>query len=131
MPLTSISITGGGAVPGSGPKPLPGGPWRPISPFRIKTERQHNNCDGLIPISRASAEMFAPASQLRAAISALKASNQRRRPAIGAPSTCAEQVEQFLREAELDGLMLIFPDYVEGLTVFGNEMLPGLRAAFA
>jgi len=27
--------------------------------------------------------------------------------------------------------MLIFPDYVEGLAVFGAEILPALRAAFA
>jgi hypothetical protein len=38
------------------------------------------------PISRASAETFAPASQLRAAISALKASDQRDRPPTSAPS---------------------------------------------
>jgi pyrimidine oxygenase len=50
---------------------------------------------------------------------------------IGSPATCREQVEQFVRFAELDGLMLIFPDYVEGLKMFGAEMLPGLKAAFA
>jgi hypothetical protein len=70
-----VSMTGDGAVPGSEPTPLPVVPWRSIAPFRTKTERQPNNCDGLIPISRASAETFAPASQLRAAISALKASD--------------------------------------------------------
>ncbi len=51
--------------------------------------------------------------------------------AIGLPASCAAEIEQFLRDAELDGLMLIFPDYVEGLKVFGTEMLPSLRAAFA
>jgi pyrimidine oxygenase len=50
---------------------------------------------------------------------------------IGSPATCREQVEQFVRFAELDGLMLIFPDYVEGLKMFGAEMLPGLKASFA
>lgn len=50
---------------------------------------------------------------------------------IGAPGTCQAQVEEFVAFAELDGLMLIFPDYVEGLQMFGSEMLPGLRAAFA
>ena len=29
------------------------------------------------------------------------------------------------------GLMLIFPNYVEGLQMFGAEILPGLRSAFA
>lgn len=51
--------------------------------------------------------------------------------AIGSPKSCAALVEDFLRYGELDGLMLIFPDYVEGLTMFGREMLPDLRAAFA
>jgi pyrimidine oxygenase len=51
--------------------------------------------------------------------------------AIGSPATCAAEIEAFLRDAELDGLMLIFPDYVEGLKMFGAEMLPSLRAAFA
>jgi pyrimidine oxygenase len=51
--------------------------------------------------------------------------------AIGAPATCAAEIEQFLRDAELDGVMLIFPDYLKGLKMFGAEMLPSLRAAFA
>jgi hypothetical protein len=33
---------------------------------------------------------------------------------VGSPSTCAEQIEEFVTYCELDGLMLIFPDYVEG-----------------
>ena len=31
--------------------------------------------------------------------------------------------------AELDGLMLIFPDYLEDLAAFGTHVLPALRAA--
>jgi len=27
--------------------------------------------------------------------------------------------------------MLIFPDYVEGLTMFGADILPGLRAVYS
>jgi pyrimidine oxygenase len=34
-------------------------------------------------------------------------------------------------DCELDGLMLIFPEYVQGLAMFGSEILPGLRKAFA
>jgi pyrimidine oxygenase len=49
---------------------------------------------------------------------------------VGSPKTCAAQIEEFLRYCELDGLMMIFPDYVEGLTMFGAEILPGLRAVF-
>ncbi|MDR3510943.1 MAG: LLM class flavin-dependent oxidoreductase [Caulobacteraceae bacterium] len=46
--------------------------------------------------------------------------------AVGSPATCAEKVEQFLTYCELDGLMMIFPDYVEGLKMFGGEILPRL-----
>jgi pyrimidine oxygenase len=49
--------------------------------------------------------------------------------AVGSPATCAGQVRQFLDYCELDGLMLIFPDYVEGLAMFGDDILPGLKAA--
>jgi pyrimidine oxygenase len=50
---------------------------------------------------------------------------------IGAPASCAAQVEEFVTSCELDGLMLIFPDYVEGLTMFGADILPGLRAVYS
>ena len=50
---------------------------------------------------------------------------------VGSPATCREQVEGFMTDCELDGLMLIFPDYVEGLAMFGGEILPGLRSVFA
>jgi len=50
---------------------------------------------------------------------------------IGSPATCREEVESFMTECELDGLMLIFPDYVEGLAMFGSEILPQLRTVFA
>ena len=48
---------------------------------------------------------------------------------IGAPATCAEQMEQFMRDGVLDGLMLTFADYQEGLRVMGREILPRLRSA--
>jgi pyrimidine oxygenase len=50
---------------------------------------------------------------------------------VGAPSTCAAQIEAMVRDCELDGLMLIFPSYVEGLEMFAAEILPGLREAFS
>ena len=46
---------------------------------------------------------------------------------IGSPATCAEKVEQFITHCELDGLMMIFPDFVEGLKMFGSEILPRLQ----
>ena len=51
--------------------------------------------------------------------------------AIGSPASCAAQIESFLRDCEIDGLMFIFDDYHEGLRVTGREILPALRAAFA
>jgi pyrimidine oxygenase len=51
--------------------------------------------------------------------------------AVGSPATCAARIEAVVAEAELDGLMLIFPDYVEGLKMFGADILPGLRRAEA
>ncbi len=49
----------------------------------------------------------------------------------GSPATCARLIEDFMRECELDGVMLIFPDYREGLAMFGEAILPALRQAFA
>ncbi len=51
--------------------------------------------------------------------------------AIGSYDTCADRLERFLTEAELDGVMMIFPDYVEGLTAFGEAILPALHKAAA
>ena len=47
---------------------------------------------------------------------------------IGSPKTCTQKIASFLKECALDGLMLIFADYEEGLRVAGREILPGLRA---
>lgn len=48
---------------------------------------------------------------------------------VGSPSTCAEGIADLIAYCELDGLMLIFPDYLEGLAMFGADILPCLRAA--
>jgi pyrimidine oxygenase len=50
---------------------------------------------------------------------------------IGSPATCGDAIGNFVADCELDGLMLIFPDYVAGLTMFGEAILPGLRRRFA
>jgi pyrimidine oxygenase len=50
---------------------------------------------------------------------------------IGSPRSCREQIERFVDYCDLDGVMLIFPDYIEGLTMFGEEVLPGLRSVAA
>jgi alkanesulfonate monooxygenase SsuD/methylene tetrahydromethanopterin reductase-like flavin-dependent oxidoreductase (luciferase family) len=49
--------------------------------------------------------------------------------AIGSPAACAEQLDAFLTERALDGVMLIFPDYVEGLDMFSREIPPFLAGA--
>jgi pyrimidine oxygenase len=45
----------------------------------------------------------------------------------GSPKTIRQKIEHTIRAADLDGMMLIFPDYIEDLTVFGTEVLPDLR----
>lgn len=50
---------------------------------------------------------------------------------IGDPAACHAQLSALLRDCELDGVMLIFPDYVTGLTRFGQDILPHLRAEFS
>ena len=47
---------------------------------------------------------------------------------VGAPATCADQIEAFMTDCDLDGLMLIFPDYKEGVAMFAAEILPRLRS---
>ena len=49
---------------------------------------------------------------------------------VGTPDSCADQIVAFVESCELDGLMLIFPDYVAGLTMVGEEILPTLRKHF-
>ncbi|MDH1866520.1 LLM class flavin-dependent oxidoreductase [Pseudomonas chengduensis] len=51
--------------------------------------------------------------------------------AIGSPETCRRELAKLLREADLDGAMLIFPDYVQGLTTFGEKILPALQEEFS
>jgi pyrimidine oxygenase len=50
---------------------------------------------------------------------------------IGSPQSIADQSIALLDEAELDGLMLIFPDYLEDMKLFADRVLPQIRARFA
>jgi pyrimidine oxygenase len=50
---------------------------------------------------------------------------------IGSPETIADQAIALMEQAELDGLMLIFPDYIEGLQILADRVLPKIRAHFA
>ncbi len=47
----------------------------------------------------------------------------------GSVDTVVSHIQQIVTEAELDGLMLIFPDYHADLLPFGETVLPALRAA--
>ncbi len=45
----------------------------------------------------------------------------------GSPATIIDRIGAMLDTAELDGMMLIFPDYIADLKIFGEEILPALR----
>jgi pyrimidine oxygenase len=45
----------------------------------------------------------------------------------GSAETIRQKVEHTIRTADLDGMMLIFPDYVDDLRHFGESVLPSLR----
>jgi pyrimidine oxygenase len=49
---------------------------------------------------------------------------------LGTPATVRAHLGDLLEESGVDGLMLIFPDYLKGVPLFGNEVLPELRARF-
>jgi pyrimidine oxygenase len=45
----------------------------------------------------------------------------------GSADTIQQKIVHTITTAELDGMMLIFPDYVEDLKFFGENVLPGVR----
>ena len=49
----------------------------------------------------------------------------------GSPATVISRLTQLMHHCDLDGMMLIFPDYQTGLLRFGAEILPALRKHFA
>jgi pyrimidine oxygenase len=49
---------------------------------------------------------------------------------IGSPETLVEKSIELLEGCDLDGMMLIFPDYLTALPIFATEILPKLRAHF-
>jgi pyrimidine oxygenase len=50
---------------------------------------------------------------------------------FGGPESLRQRIEETLTTAELDGLMLIFPDYLPDMALFGREVLPKLRRGVA
>lgn len=45
----------------------------------------------------------------------------------GSVDTITKRIQEILDITEIDGMMLTFPDYVEDLTIFGEQILPRLR----
>ena len=50
---------------------------------------------------------------------------------FGSPATVVDRLSELLEVSGTDGLMLIFPDYIGALPVFGAEVLPALRERFS
>lgn len=69
--------------------------------------------------------------EIRARTMAGEAKATHNYPVIGSPATVRERLEEYMTYSELEGVMLIFPDYKEGLEMIGSEVLPQLRRAFA
>ncbi|HUD51966.1 LLM class flavin-dependent oxidoreductase [Parvibaculum sp.] len=49
---------------------------------------------------------------------------------VGSAESVAAQMIQMLDECDLDGMMLIFPDYHKGIPIFAEKIMPKIRARF-
>jgi pyrimidine oxygenase len=49
---------------------------------------------------------------------------------IGSPDTVTQRLSQMIEDCDLDGLMLIFPEYLTGMRVLADSILPRLRERF-
>lgn len=49
---------------------------------------------------------------------------------LGTPDTVTDKLTELFEVSGTDGLMLIFPDYLTGIPMFGQEVLPKLRERF-
>jgi pyrimidine oxygenase len=49
-------------------------------------------------------------------------------PFVGGPERVAAMVEELAVDGQVDGVMFVFPDFIEGLTRFGEQVMPLLRA---
>lgn len=48
-------------------------------------------------------------------------------PVVGGPETIATAIEEHTAAGNVDGVMFIFPDFIDGLTRFGETVMPILR----
>lgn len=49
---------------------------------------------------------------------------------VGSPETVAARLIELIEGCDLDGLMLVFPDYLAAMPVFAAEIMPKIRARF-
>lgn len=48
-------------------------------------------------------------------------------PFVGGPERVADMIEEHYVGSEVDGVMFVFPDFINGLTRFGEQVVPILR----
>jgi pyrimidine oxygenase len=49
---------------------------------------------------------------------------------VGTSDTIAKRLIEMIERCDLDGVMLIFPEYLKSLSIFAREILPQIRARF-
>jgi pyrimidine oxygenase len=49
---------------------------------------------------------------------------------IGSPETLTNRLCEMIEGCQLDGMMLIFPDYLKSIPLFAREIMPKIRARF-
>jgi pyrimidine oxygenase len=49
---------------------------------------------------------------------------------IGSAETVATRLIEMIEYCDLDGVMLIFPDYLKSMPVFARKIMPRIRARF-
>lgn len=49
---------------------------------------------------------------------------------LGTPETIIDKLSELFERSGTDGLMLIFPDYIHGVPIFGEQVVPVLRERF-
>jgi len=49
---------------------------------------------------------------------------------IGSAATVSQRLIEMIERCDLDGIMLIFPEYLQSMPIFAREILPEIRARF-
>jgi pyrimidine oxygenase len=49
---------------------------------------------------------------------------------VGSPDTIAREAVALFDQTELDGLMVVFPDYLKSMPVFSEHIAPRIRERF-